>query len=168
MNDDEDRGHIFTGGMSTDMDIRTLRERWPDTALTVGLVIPYADLEQVLKLKRQSARFRTVLSRWRRLIESETGTVVLGSERKVGLRVMDNTQKLDASHAKMRSAVRSARRSHQLVNRVDPGSLTAEERGRALALQQRSAAILGAAQVRRSAAALPDFTTTTTNRGTKP
>ncbi|MEM1345748.1 MAG: hypothetical protein AAGI34_14375 [Pseudomonadota bacterium] len=141
-------GRAFFGGVPTAPDIIALRERWPDSSLTPGDLIRYSDVAAVLRIDPNSRRFWSVTRRWRMLVEQETGRVVLGCRHGVGFEVLDNTGKLDLSHAKLATAARAARRAAKVSATVDMATLSSEEKHRLLILQRRSAAIICANQIK--------------------
>jgi len=140
----------YFGGVPTDPDIKKLREAFPAERLEMGQVIPYEEVEEVIGTAKKSARFRTVTTRWRRLVERETGNTVIGTERGVGFKVLDNRQKLDLSNDILEQALRRSRRSYQVTGRINLEQLTQDERDRLLMVQKRSAAVVATAQIQRT------------------
>ena len=146
------KDNVFFGGVPTEPDVKALRETWPDSAMEAGQVIPYDAVAKVIGSKRESARFRTVTSRWRALVERETGRIVIGVELGVGFKVLDNTQKIDLGHSHLASAVRQSRRAYRLTATVDTKGLDEQDRDRLTLLQRRSGALLATAQIKGTAA----------------
>jgi hypothetical protein len=66
----------FFGGVPTDPDIKRLRDHFPDSQMQEGAQFPYADVEEVLGVDRKSNRFRTVTTRWRKIVEDESGFII--------------------------------------------------------------------------------------------
>lgn len=149
------KSQVFFGGVPTDPDIQALRARWPESGLSVGMVIPFDEIEALLRMRRSDCRFKTVTNRWRKVIENGTGTIILGSERGIGFRVLSNSQKLDLGNQKFASAVKSSRRAFEITGRVDVKTATDEEKDRASFLQRRAAAVLGVSQIRSTSSELP-------------
>jgi hypothetical protein len=145
--------NLFFGGVPTEPDVRALRDAFPDSKMAHGDLITHAQVEATIGTSRASSRYRTVTTRWRKAVERETGRVILGPEKGVGFRVLDNTQKIDLGYLKFTSAVRSARRAHVITARLDAGA-TEDDKARALQLQRRTAAVIASAQIR-SASDLP-------------
>jgi hypothetical protein len=148
--------HLHFGGVPTDPDIRRIRQEHPDHTLTPGTLIRYEDVERLIQTGRDTARFRTVTDKWRRQVEDETGSVVIGTEPGLGFKVLTEAEKLNLGYDKLRSAARSARRSYVVAGRVSVSQLSEEDRERHRVLQQRNAAVISAAQVK-SKAQLPEF-----------
>jgi hypothetical protein len=149
---------LFFGGIPTDVDIRALRDAFPDSGLAVGKLIGYEEVERVVRCKRASARFKTVTSRWRRLVEKDTG-MIIGVEPTRGFVVLDDHEKLELSCQKVRSGVKFTRRGIRVAGHVERKGLSDEERRRYDLLTVRAAAILGAAQIRGNDAGLPTLLT---------
>lgn len=147
---------VFFGGVPTDPEVRQLRDAYPDADLQPGAVIPYDDAAAVIGSPKDSARFRTVTTRWRSMVERESGKIVIGTEHGVGFKVLDNVQKISLGNAKLASAVKSSRRAYILTARVETKGLSQEEKDRLLLLQRRSGALLATAQIK-SAADLPSL-----------
>lgn len=140
-------GKLFFGGVPTDPEINMLRERYPVADMSPGQVIPYKEVAEVIGCPHGEHRFKTVTGRWRRLVENETQTVVIGTERGVGFKVLDNTGKIDLGQSKLVTAVRSARRSYKLTATVR-GPVNDEDKERLTQLQRRSGALLATAQIK--------------------
>lgn len=145
---------LYFGGIPTEIDIRKLREAYPDGSLTVGRIINYTEVEALLRMKRTDNRWRTVTHRWRRLVEKESG-VIVGTVDGEAFKVLDDHETLDTACGKLRTSVRCARRSLVLNTYVDRKKLTAEEGKRHDFLSARGAAIMAATQLRGRGAELP-------------
>ena len=85
---------LYFGGIPTDIDVRALREAFPESGLKVGQLIPYAAVEAIVKTPKDSCRFKTITGRWRRLVERDS-EIILGAEKGQGFRVLDNSEKLE-------------------------------------------------------------------------
>ncbi len=140
-------GKLFFGGVPTDPEVNMLRERYPVADMSPGRVIPYNEVADLIGCPRDDRRFTTITNRWRRLVENETQTVVIGTLRGVGFKVLDNTGKIDLGQTKLVTAVRSARRSYKLTATVR-GQLSEEDKERLIQLQRRSGALLATAQIK--------------------
>jgi len=145
---------VFFGGVPTEPDIRALRDAYPESEMTAGTVIPYEAVEEIIGVGRDENRWKSVTNRWRKVVERETGRVVIGVEAGVGFRVLDAVQKIDLGHSKLATAGRHARRAYVLTARVETAGLSDEEKARLMNLQKRSGAFIAAAQIK-STAELP-------------
>jgi len=137
----------YFGGIPTEPDVNKLREQYPESSMDLGAVIPYGDVARVIGCRKDSSRFKTVTNRWRRLVERETGTIVIGTERGVGFKILDNQQKLNVSSSLLDQSVRRSRRAYQVTGRINLRQLSDEDRERLLAIQQRTAAVVATAQI---------------------
>lgn len=139
---------MFFGGVPTELDIKTLRNRYPDNGMNAGDFIGYEELEGLLGLTRDTYRFKTVVSRWRKIVEAASGRI-LGAVPGEGLKVLKEGEKVDLSRAKLRSSSRLARRSLVVLARTDRKALTAQELAFYDHQQETGAKILAAAQIKR-------------------
>ena len=108
---------LYFGGVPTEPEVRRLRDEYPDASLTPGSTIDYAEVAELIHSPARSHRFNTVCHRWRRQVEQETGTIIGADKGK--FIVLDDPDKADLAGAKLRHAVRSARRSATVACRVD-------------------------------------------------
>jgi hypothetical protein len=138
---------LVFGGIPTDMDVKKIREAFPDDELQEGQVIPYATISDIIGNAKDANRFRSVTNRWRKLVEKDSQKFI-GTEPGVGFKVLKDGEKLELSGSKLRSAVKSVRRSYVVAGHVDTKRLDEEERGRYDMLCSRHAKLLAAAQVR--------------------
>lgn len=150
-------GNLYFGGIPTEPDVKALRDAYPETEMTPNSVIPYEEVEAVIGVQKDSARFRTVTDRWRAVVQQENKALVIGTERGVGFKVLTNHQKLNLSNAKLKTAARSARRSYALTAKVQTDQLTEEERERLTTIQRRSAAFLASQQIKSKETDLPSL-----------
>lgn len=141
---------MYFGGLPTEPDIKKLRDAFPDDALEPGRIIEYSDVAKVIGESVGSNRFKTITSRWRRLVENETGSIVIGTEPGQGFKILEEHEKLNLSGNKLMTAARCARRSYQVTGRVTVKNLSEEDRNRMLTLQKRSAALIATVQIKRT------------------
>lgn len=141
---------LYFGGLPTEPDVKRIREIYPDSALKVGDLIAYEDMAEALDEEKDSFRFKTITNRWRKLVEKDCGKVI-GVEKGIGFKVLSDSQKLDLSGLKLRSATRMARRSYIVAGRVDRRNLSEDERKRLEHHSRCSAQVLAASQLKRTA-----------------
>jgi hypothetical protein len=139
------KGIVF-GGIPTDIDIRALREAFPTSAFTVGMTISYDAVEKVIDCASTSHRWKTVTTRWRKLVEKDTG-IIIGVKSGTFV-VLDDHEKLDLSYSKMRTSFRATRRSVHVVSLTDRKALTEEEQKQYDVLTSRQRAMMAAAQLK--------------------
>lgn len=144
----KNKAELWFGGLPTDGDIRRIRAEFPDKELEVGREITYEALAGVIGNPAESHRWKTVVGRWRRLVEKDSG-IIVGVVRGQGMfRVLSSGETLDVASGKFRTAARSARRSFVLNSYVRREDLSADEAKRHDFLNARTAAVIAAAQVR--------------------
>jgi hypothetical protein len=145
---------LWPVGVPTDSDVQRIRDQWPDASLEVGQIIQYEKIESHVGLRRDTHRWGTVIARWRRLVESDSG-IIIGTVRGVGFEVLSDSGKLHLGHSKMRSSVRALIRSARVVAHVDRAALPAEEQVRYDRITARQGAFLLADQQRGQQKNLP-------------
>jgi hypothetical protein len=119
----------FFGGIPTAPDVRNLCEAWPPTHLEDGDRMEYEEVERIIRAARKSERFGTVTTAWRRQVERETGKII-GAVKGEAFVVLNNSEKLDLSGAKIKTAVRHVRRGYQVAGLTDRKQLSVEEAAR--------------------------------------
>jgi hypothetical protein len=120
---------VFRGGRPTDAEINNLRESFPDSTFTEGQVIPYPIISKVIGEEKNTHRWRTITYRWRRMVERESG-IVIGCERGLGFKILNNEQRFELSESKHRSGKKMIRRGLNLTVLVDREELTDAQQAR--------------------------------------
>ncbi|MGD9818458.1 MAG: hypothetical protein AB7V04_07130 [Desulfomonilaceae bacterium] len=138
----------FFGGLPTDMDIKRLRERWPDAEMKPGDKILYDAVAGVIGAKYRSSRFTSVTNQWRKVVERESN-IILGTEPATAFVVLNESEKLDMSGQKLRMAGRAARRSWVVGSRIDRKQLSCEEARRLDHNVSVTAKIISSTQIRK-------------------
>jgi len=115
----------FSVGMPTDVDVRRLVDQFGTPGIMT--LIPYADLEGCLKMRRDQLRFRTVTAAWRKKLEREHNlmTVAVPNE---GFRVLDNPGRVDSVSRLYKHGLRRIMKSGERALRTPDNGLTAEQR----------------------------------------
>jgi hypothetical protein len=117
----------FFAGVPTDIEIRRLRDAYPDESLVAGETIPYADIANIIAAPYRSHRFCAVTDRWRRIIEHETGKII-GTVPGEAFKILHENEKVDLANDKLRYSQRATRRSLVVASMVNVKSLTEQER----------------------------------------
>ena len=91
----------YFNGLPTDLDIRRIRDQFPDDALNCEQKISHEEIEQIIECSRDSYRYKTVTARWRKLVENSTNKII-GADRGTGFIVLSEPGKLDLSGDKLR------------------------------------------------------------------
>lgn len=136
---------IFAGGVPTEPDVRALIERYGVPA--EGTMIPYVEIEKLIRCGRRSFRFKTVTDRWRKQLKRDHNVATGCDCRGEGIKVLCPDERVSAGKAKTRTAVRAIRRSVDLVETTDKARLSPEMRAEADHLVQCSGALLLAARM---------------------
>jgi hypothetical protein len=68
---------LHFGGMSTDPEVKRLREQYPAAMLQPGFTIHYDDISTIIGVEYGQTRWDTVVDAWRRKIEKEDNVVLL-------------------------------------------------------------------------------------------
>lgn len=118
---------VFRRGLPTDVDVKKLRDRFPDASLKPGFLISYTTLEETLGVPRHVSRFGNILRRWRTLVEAESG-IIIGCRASVGLVVCDEPQKAQLSSDKYRIGMNSVKRGFVVASHVDVRQLSEDAR----------------------------------------
>ena len=143
---------LFKIGLPTGIDVKRLRERYPDNQLLPGVTIQYSDIYPIIGVKEDNGRFRSVTNAWRKAIMSESGIVLRAQDKKFV--VCDNVEKAQLAVDKSKMAARATRRSAIIGKLVDRKSLT-EDQLRRFDFSQRFNASVMALQSVRSQVELP-------------
>ncbi len=147
---------LFFGGLPTEPEVNRIRSAYPDAELTVGQVIPYDNIAAIIGAAYKSNRFRSITNVWRKKVEKETNKII-GTEPGVGFVVLSESQKVNLSGSKLRSAARFARRSYMVASRTDVKQLSEEEARRLTHQINVTAKIIASAQLK-TKKQLPDMT----------
>lgn len=121
-------GRVYFKGNSTNVDVRKLQEKWPESAMKPGDIIRYEELAEVLSLELGTNRFKTIINRWRNLIEASTGKRLAAIDGR--LQVLTEPEKLFAVEGKSRSIVRQSRKNLLRTTYVDRKALSDDEKMR--------------------------------------
>lgn len=139
---------IFKNGLPTDIDINKIRAQYPDNNLKQGMKIAYEEISHLLGIDLASYRFRTVIARWRKKLENESGIFLKPLHGQKIWQVCDDADTADMSIEKTKSAARAAKRSVQIAAHVDIKHLNEDQRKRFETSQRFSAAVIGMSTVK--------------------
>lgn len=117
---------LFRIGIPTDVDVRKIREAFPDTALTPGTTIPYATICKLIHVAdHKQGRYASVTQAWRKAIFRESGILLKAQN---GMyTVCDNADKAQLSIDKTKSAARFTRKSIVIGKLVDRNALSEDQ-----------------------------------------
>jgi len=137
----------YKAGIPTAIDVRKLRDAYPDEVLVVGFSIKHEDVASLIGAHPKSERFSTVTTMWRRQVETDTG-LVLWAPRNKTYCVANPKEVLTLTKCKTASAVRAVVRSKDLSHLVDRSGLTADEKKQLNHTQMFNGKFLAVAQLR--------------------
>ena len=120
---------LVEGGVPVAPDVNRIREKFPDSSLNAGFIIYHGDIEALIGEDPKSARYRTVMSRWRRDVEASAGKVIL-AVRGVGFQVADDHAKYEESVSRGKTAIHHAKRALIVATLTDRDKLEEPERKR--------------------------------------
>jgi hypothetical protein len=134
----------YFAGIPTAPDVRKLCDTF-NARIKDREIIGYPEVVEALKTPKGSKRFQTVTNRWRKLLEDDEG-IIIGCERGIGFKMLDNFEKVDLSSAKIKQAIKSTTRSVVVAGHIDRKQLNGEDLKRLDHQELTAAAILGAAK----------------------
>lgn len=140
---------LFRIGLPTDIDVKRLRERYPDSQLTPGITIQYAEIFPIIGVKEDNGRFKSVTNAWRKKLLSESGIILKAQDKK--FIVCDNAEKAQLSIDKTKMAARATRRSTIIGKLVDRNALTEDQLKRFDFSQRFNASVMALQSVKRQA-----------------
>ncbi len=132
---------LYRGNLPTDIDIKKIRDAHPDSSLSEGDIVEYAELERLINVSKNTNRFKTVVSRWKKSLESSVG-IVMSCVRNVGYQVQNDSGKLEMASDKQDSANRAIKRSVSLLSLIDTTRLEERNKKQYDALRNANAKIL--------------------------
>jgi hypothetical protein len=141
--------NIFIGGIPTGPDVRKIRQKYPDNTLSVGTTIEYKKISALIGHEPGSYRFKTVTSAWRKVVEKESA-IFIGTNPGVEFVVLNEREKLDLAGSKYRHSLRASRRANIVASHVNRKEISEEEATRLDFIDNRSAAILSMARLKKT------------------
>lgn len=118
---------VFKGGIPQQPDIVKLLAAFED--VQVGTVIEHSRIESVLGYTRASSRYRSVVSKWIKVMRRERQVVISGRHGAgLGYAVLDHPARVDAVRRDHRHVARTAVTAREKLETVQPGGLAKGER----------------------------------------
>lgn len=133
--------NVFRGGVPTEPDIYRLNERFGKPK--EGDEIPWEAIEAVIDEPRDTSRFRTVVSRWRKIMLRDHNIVLKAIGQGRGLVVADPSQRIMDSSGKFKSGMRRIKQSAMLAGTTDRSRLNDEQKRLADHIQKSAAFFQG-------------------------
>lgn len=112
---------VFGSGVPTEPDVKRLAEKFgtPD----IGASITYDEISDTIKESRESSRFHSVVSAWRKSLYRNQN-IVLRAVPGVGFEVMDASSRILHCGAKVKRHLRGVGRAADIADRTDGSKLT--------------------------------------------
>lgn len=122
--------NLYFGGVPTGPEVRKLEAHFDDMEGMRGTLIAHAKIEKVIGVKRKDQRYKSIVDRWRRRVESSTGIVISGRGEAIGkgFVVLSHGEQLSFGVGQRRGAGRKIARWHSTVTDTDEDQLTVEQR----------------------------------------
>lgn len=117
----------YFGGIPTALEIKKLREAYPENRMKHGDIIEYDDVSEIIGAKPKTNRFKAITCRWRSLIEKDTG-IRIGAFEGTYFKVLNESEKLEFIQNKKRSVTRQMRKNLIRTSYVDRSKLTQKEK----------------------------------------
>lgn len=155
----DSRQTVYFGGIPTEPDIKRLTEAFKVQEMNPGDTIDYEEVAIVIGQAVKSSRFRSVTTAWRKRVENDFSIIIGCSPDplKKSFCILSESEKVDLSGKKLRSAVRLARRSYKIASFVDVKKLNEEEKKTLDHYAAKSASVIAAAQLRSGKNNLPEI-----------
>lgn len=132
---------LFRVCIPTDIDVRKLRDAFPDTTLTAGFVVTYDAICKLLDIpSSEASRFISVTKAWRKRLARESGIYFKAQDGK--FTVLDDAGKADLSIQKTTSAVRRVRDSVIVAKSVNRNMMTEDQLKRFDTAQRYNSSVL--------------------------
>jgi hypothetical protein len=154
----EGKGTVFFGGIPTEPDVKKLINTFDVRKMTPGCTIEYSEVAEVIEQKKDSSRWRTVTSSWRKRLEKDHGIFLDCDSVKQAFCVLSEGGKVGLSGRKLRSAVSAARRSYIISGQVDVKQLNEDEKRNHEFYTMRSGNVIASVQLRSGRNTLPEMT----------
>ena len=140
---------VFLGGVPTKPDVDRIIDAYPVEAMETGKIIPYEEIKNLLGDVTKS-RFRTVTNAWRQQMFRTHG-VIIDPSRKLAqaFEVLSEYGKTQKSQKETNGGTRKHIKAAIIISSVDTGKLTQEQKFEYDAITKRTAALIGAAQLKR-------------------
>jgi hypothetical protein len=122
---DKTAADMFFGGIPTAPDVEKLVEKFGVPA--VGLLISYAEVTAVIREEKESFRFKSITTAWRKLLYNEHN-LVLKAVATQGYEVLDNKQRVTFSTGKYKHGLKHIRKSADIASRTAEDGLSNEEK----------------------------------------
>jgi hypothetical protein len=143
----------FNGGISTEPEVNDLIEQ-------IGIPVPgdqisYLRISEIIKVKKGTSRWSSVVSAWRKKLERQHN-VILGAVPNEGYEVLSNSGRVNLGGKFFKESLRRMGRAVKVVTSTDRAGLSDDEVKAAEHIQKTGASLRLAAQTAARQLAYPD------------
>lgn len=124
----DEKGKLYFGGVSTDIELKALREHYAE--VEPGKVITHEEIEAVVGVKRDTNRYRTVMTRFKRMMLLDFN-VELKARSGAGYVVLTASDRVRAGIDSGHKIHRQIRKTHYRLTVIPREQLSNEEVRRA-------------------------------------
>jgi len=160
-------GSVYFGGIPTGPDVKKLIDAFELSKMVPGYTIPYSEVEKIIEQQSDSNRWRSVTDAWRKKVERDYG-IFIGcdsvksnddsEEYEKVFCILTEGGKVELTGKKLRTAVRSAKRSYVIAGSIDVKKLSDDQKKTYDFNRLTSANIMATAQLRSGKNLLPEMT----------
>lgn len=106
--------NLFLGGIPTDIELKALLDKFgaPDPGL-----ISYSEIEQAVNVDRDTHRFRTIVTRWRKKLFRDYN-IDTAAAKNEGIRILTEPERVDESESAFGRSAKGIVRAHVRVRSV--------------------------------------------------
>jgi hypothetical protein len=109
---------VFNGGLPYGPDVNRLKEAFPISKLTEGVIISHEELEKIVRQKRGTQRYYGVVNSWMGQQKNEHGLFLVW-EPTAGVKVLDPAAIFHYGEARMRQKGKQLGRAVRILGHVD-------------------------------------------------
>jgi len=144
---------IFNGGRSTEPEVNDLIEQIG--VPSVGEQIPYTQIEAIIKVRRRTFRWNSIIIAWRKRLEREHN-ILLKAVPNEGYEVLNNSGRINLGGKFFKEGLRRVGRAVKVVSCTSRDGLSDQEKKAADHIQTTGAAIHLSAQTAARQLTYPD------------
>lgn len=147
MSENSKKNLYFQGGVPTAPDVKLIRTKYPDKEMVKNKVIPYQDIEKLIKQDRKTSRFQSVTTSWRKTIQKELG-IVIEPDGNGNFIVLNDSDLVGSVIKKQNSLFRQTRKNYKRSALVDRLMISEQEKRQLDFFQNRTSKFLSGKQIR--------------------
>lgn len=118
------KGLVFGGGIPTEIDVNALMDCYGAPA--PGAMIPYEKISELIGVRRDENRWRTIVTAWRRRLEREHN-LLLRAVKGEGFEVMDGSARVAFAASTYKGGLRRVARAAAVAAKTSRQGLSEDE-----------------------------------------